>query len=443
MASPQPALRQSREVHIHALSETCPTCDQPVPNEKAQEIRAKMEARERSLTEAANARAAQQIAVEKTRIEAAANAAFDKLRKETEETLRKANADAAAKAEAARTEGRKAAEAALQDKVAAAEQAKANSEAAAAQKVAKIEQAATARDAAAAEKVAAANAEKQKALAAAQALKDAQEVLVSERVREARDALERDKADALAAAKAAHDTDTRKLSEKLETLQRQIDKERAAELGEGAHIKLEDALKAAFKGDRIESIERGVPGADILHTVIHNGRQCGKIVYESKNSAVWRNDYVSKLVRDQTAAKADFAILATFKFPDGGSQVVVRDGVIVVNPARAVAIAEIVRRHIVAASALRLSGEGRARKMALLYRFVTSPRCAHLLSRIESHTDSLLKLQEKEVRAHESHWKTEGQLFQSIHKARSDLQTEIDLIVSGDDPGDGGDDDQV
>jgi hypothetical protein len=425
MVSPQPVLRHSRDAHVHALSETCPTCEQPIPNEKAREIRARMDAHERRLTEAANARAAQKIADEKARIEADANAAIDKLRQEKEEALAKAIADAAAREEAVRIEARRATQAELQEKLAAAEQAKADAEAAAARKIA------------------AADEERQKATAALQALKDGQDALVSERVREARDALEKDKSEALATAKAMHDTETRKLSEKLETLQRQIEKQRAEELGEGAHIKLEDALKAAFKGDRIESIERGVPGADILHTVIHNARECGKIVYESKNSTAWRSDYIAKLVRDQTAAKADAAILATFKFPDGGAQVLVRDGVVVVNPARAVAIAEIVRRHIIAASSLRLSADGRAKKMELMYRFITSPRCAHLLSRIESHTDSLLKLQEKETRWHENHWKTEGQLLQSVHKARSDLQTEIDLIISGDEPLDDEHDEQA
>lgn len=69
-----------------------------------------------------------------------------------------------------------------------------------------------------------------------------------------------------------------------------------------------------------------------------------------------------------------------------------------------------------------------------MYRFITSPRCAHLLSRIESHTDALLKLQEKEVRWHENNWKAEGQHLQSIDKVRSDLQTEIDLIISSEEP---------
>src|ERR1700730_8347384 len=73
MSEIQPALRQLHDPHVYALSETCPLCDQPVPNEKAQVIRARMEASERSLTEAANDRATQRITAETVRIEAAAS----------------------------------------------------------------------------------------------------------------------------------------------------------------------------------------------------------------------------------------------------------------------------------------------------------------------------------------------------------------------------------
>jgi ParB family chromosome partitioning protein len=51
-------------------AETYPVCGQPIPNEKAQKVRAWMEARKRNLIEAANARASQQIIAEKVRIAA-------------------------------------------------------------------------------------------------------------------------------------------------------------------------------------------------------------------------------------------------------------------------------------------------------------------------------------------------------------------------------------
>ena len=145
MASPQPALRQSREPDIRALSDACPLCDQPIPNEKAKEIRARMEAHERSLAEAANTRAAQRIAAEKAQIEAGANAAVEKLRRESEEALKKRSAEAWLEGGNGARRGSESAEAAFQEKVSAAEKARGEAEAAAALRVAEIEQAASAR----------------------------------------------------------------------------------------------------------------------------------------------------------------------------------------------------------------------------------------------------------------------------------------------------------
>lgn len=48
-------------------------------------------------------------------------------------------------------------------------------------------------------------------------------------------------------------------------------------------------------------------GADIRHDVVHNGKKCGTIVYDSKNRNAWRDEYATKLRVDQIAAKAEHA----------------------------------------------------------------------------------------------------------------------------------------
>jgi hypothetical protein len=434
MASPQLASRQPRDPHLHVLGETCPVCDQPIPNDKAEAVRARMEARERALTDAARAAAAQQIATEKAQIEAAAAAAVEKARQDSAAAVMKITDETAAREAAARVAGKAEADAALQEKLAAVERAKAEADAASAERIAALEESAQARDAAWQEKVAAAEQEKQGALTQLETLKADHDKAINERVQEAREAMEKDKTDALNAEKAKHAEETQKLTGKLEALTRQLEKKTAEELGEGAEVKLFDALKAEFDGDKIERVSRGVSGADIIHAVIHNGRECGKIIYDSKNSTAWRDDYVSKLVRDQTAAKADYAVLSTFKFPAGTKQVEVRESVVIVNPARAIAIAQIIRKHIVQVHTLRISKSERAKKMAALFDYITSSRCAHLLGRIESHTDAMLKLQEKEMKAHEAHWKQEGTLLKSIQKVKAELANEIDGIIGTSEP---------
>src|SRR2546426_9689370 len=105
MASPQPALRQSQP-HIHFAGQKCPTSDQPYPNEKAELVRARIEARERELTDTATPRASQRYALEKAQLEASAKTAIETV-----------TAQIAAKEAAARADGAKAAEATMQEKL--------------------------------------------------------------------------------------------------------------------------------------------------------------------------------------------------------------------------------------------------------------------------------------------------------------------------------------
>jgi hypothetical protein len=217
-----------------------------------------------------------------------------------------------------------------------------------------------------------------------------------------------------------------------------LEKKSAEELGEGAHIDLLEALKSEFKEDRIERIGRGIAGADIRHTVVHNGKPCGTILYDSKNHGAWRNDFVTKLKSDQMADKADHAVLVTSKFPSGKRHVCVQDEVIVANPAQVVPLVQIVRKHLVQTHALRMSNAERTKKTAELYAFITSQRCANLLAKFESDAAKLLELQVKEKKQHDQNWKQEGLLLCSIQKTHGDLCYAIDSIIGTAEDAEGG-----
>ena len=193
---------------------------------------------------------------------------------------------------------------------------------------------------------------------------------------------------------------------------------------------LYEQLRDEFPGDTIVSVKTGQPGADLVHTVIENGRECGHIVYDSRNRAAWRHSYVSRLLDDKIAAKADHAVLVTRVFPAGQAQLYVQDGVIIANPARVVALAQMIRKHVVQQATLRLSDEARAENTMRLYDFITSDRCSVLLEQIGTVSDKLLDLDVKEHRAHTATWKQRGQLIREIQQARGTLVTEIDLVLT-------------
>lgn len=263
-------------------------------------------------------------------------------------------------------------------------------------------------------------------------LKTQQEEVLVTRLTEQCDALNADKDQALSIERAKAFGQTQKLIEKVAALQRQLENKTAEELGEGAEVDLFEELKFEFAEDNISRVAKGEAGADIIHTVMVNGRECGKIVYDSKNRQAWRSDYVSKLRKDQLAAKADHAILVSCPFPSGSKQLHVHDSVIVVHPARIVALMQIIRDQVVMVAGLRISEGGRAQKMSTLYDFITSNQCNHLLDQVDQLSDDLLELDVKEKKNYDSTWRKRGELVKGIQQARSNLVSAIGLIVNVD-----------
>jgi hypothetical protein len=388
-----------------AMEEVCPWCGQRIPHEKFAEINARIRANERARTRDLERRLREENEAVLARVQAAAELQIKKANKlfEAQAADARRKADAAVKAankevqslvSAARDEERKRSRAALT---------------------------------AARSETARLRTESDQRLAEQRARDN--DVLKT-RLREQRSALEKATHDAINAEKAKAFADRQKLETRLAQMQRQVAQKAGGELGEGAELDLYEQLRAEFPGDRIVSVKKGQPGADIVHTVIENGRTCGHIIYDAKSRGAWRNSYARHLLDDKIAAKADHAVLVTRVFPAGRAQLYIQDGVIIANPARVIALAHVIRKHIVQLATLRLSDEVRAQNTTKLYDFITSDRCGVLLEQIGTISDKLLDLDVKEHRAHTATWKQRGQLIREIQQARGTLVTEIDLIVT-------------
>lgn len=250
---------------------------------------------------------------------------------------------------------------------------------------------------------------------------------------EQRKALEESREQAVNQARAEEFKTIERLRKHATQLQRQLDQKTSNELGEGAEIDLYNALRTAFEDDRFRRIKKGEPGADVLHEVVHNNQVVGSILYDSKNRRAWQNRFVEKLKTDQLAGNADHAILSSSVFPSGKRQLVVQDGVIVANPARVVDLVRLLREHMVRTHRLRLSAEERDDKTRALYDFIVSERGSQLIGRFDSLAEDLLGIEVSEQKAHARVWRQRGLLLKKVQKAHSDLTSEIDRIVAGDD----------
>ena len=261
------------------------------------------------------------------------------------------------------------------------------------------------------------------------ALKAAQDTAVELRVEERAATLKEERDAAVLAERTRSFEETQALRQKLEDLTRKLEGKSAHELGEGSEIDLFEQLRDAFPGDHIQRVPKGVNGADVIHEVVHNGRVCGKIIYDAKNRDSWQNGFATKLKADKLAQAADHAVLSSNKFPKDKSQIHTQDGVIVANPARVLVIAEILREQIVRMHELRASKEAREEKTVALYAFVTSDHFKQLLEQVEAQAGKILELDSKEQEAHRRIWDQRGKLIRTIQKARADLTFEVDRII--------------
>ena len=357
MVSAQPSLQQSGKPHLHVQGEQCPLCEQPIPQERSKEITERIAAKERRQQAEINAR----VLREKAAAEAKAKLEIETVRQQGVAAVEAAKAEAATREATAREEGKRVAEATLQANLAKAQEATKMANELGASLKAQLDQS------------------RAQHSAVIQQMKVSQAALLNQRLQEQRQAFEKASTDAVNAEKARAFEKERKLEATLQEMTRKLQQKTAEELGEGAEVDLFEQLKAEFPDDTIRRVGKGNAGADIIHEIFNNGKLCGRIVYDSKNRTVWRNGYVTKLRQDQTAAKADHGILSSLAFPSGTRQLHVQDSVIITNPARALVMATVLRKHVVQIHGLRISNEARAQKTEALYAFITSERCNQFL----------------------------------------------------------------
>jgi hypothetical protein len=429
--------------HLHVAGLQCPVCDQPIPNDKADQVQERMEARERAASEVVTLRLREQFANERAQFEANAQSALDKVRRESASALDAFRAQAAAREQAAREDAAKMAREAAQQQIdslttANSElqsaidlrideltQAHARALSAAQERLALVEQSKLEIEAASQDRIAVAEAARLSAELAAKATSESHEAVLNERLQEQREAYEKDKEAAVRAEQTKTFDERQKLQTTVQALQRQLEKERSDVVGEGGELELFEVLKSAFEGDRIRRVPKGTPGADIIHEVIENGKVCGKIVYDSKKRAAWKAEYATKLCQDKITEGAQHAILSLLKFPSDSKQLDVREGVILANPARVKAVAEILREHVVQTHTLGLSNMEREKKQGELYSYILSGRFAQHLDAIDTNTQKLFDLDVAEERAHRKVWENRGALLKSLQRAEGNLRTDV------------------
>jgi hypothetical protein len=113
-----------------------------------------------------------------------------------------------------------------------------------------------------------------------------------------------------------HEEKIKSMQVQLDDMQRKLSQGSQQSQGEVLELDLEETLRNRFKTDLIESVEKGVKGADIKQTIkTELGNVCGKILWESKRTKQWSDEWIKKLKDDMRNEKADVAVIVSTTLP--------------------------------------------------------------------------------------------------------------------------------
>ena len=199
--------------------------------------------------------------------------------------------------------------------------------------------------------------------------------------------------------------------------------------GEVQELALEELLKAAFPFDIISEVGKGVRGADCIQTVRNNlGQECGKIIFESKRTNNFANDWIEKLKADMRSQGADVAVIVTNVLPKDMDRFGEKDGVWICSFAEVKAIIHMLRDGIIKMSSALKSQENRGDKMHLLYDYLTSHEFAGQWQAIrEGFMNMKLSIQ-RERDAMEKLWKQREKQLEKVLLSAAHVRGSIEGI---------------
>jgi hypothetical protein len=169
----------------------------------------------------------------------------------------------------------------------------------------------------------------------------------------------------------------------IDELRRKVDLGSQQMQGEIQELALEARLKTAFPADRISPVEKGRLGADAIHEVTGtNGTPAGAILWESKCTKKWSDEWLPKVKQDMRAANATLCVIATATLPKGVEVFDRIDGVFVVSFRCVVPLAQVLRQVLIDIALIRATTKQDDGTAEQLLSYVTGEQFFHRLSAV-------------------------------------------------------------
>jgi len=195
------------------------------------------------------------------------------------------------------------------------------------------------------------------------------------------------------------------LVKQLDDMKRKAEQGSQQAQGEIMEVALESLLRETFRDDSIEEVPKGVEGGDVLQRVrTPGGVDCGTILWESKRTKNWSDQWLPKLRTNQRDAKAAVAVLVSTAMPAGVDYFTQIDGVWVCNWSCAGAVATALRAGLLEAASARRALEGQHGKMEQVYNYLASMQFRNRVGAVVEAFKTMREDLESEKRAITKQW---------------------------------------
>jgi len=222
------------------------------------------------------------------------------------------------------------------------------------------------------------------------------------------------------------------LKNQLQEAQRKAEQGSMQAQGDILEVDFEQQLKQAFPIDKVEPVSTGVRGADVTQEVISNtGRPCGKIIYETKRTKNWSNDWPTKLKGDLREARADIAMIVTQALPPEIDRFGQKDGVWIADYASAIPLAHALRSTLHEVMLVKGHQQGAKDKQALLYDYLTGNDFRQRVQAVIEAFTSMREDLEKEKRALTKYWSKRDKQLGLVMDNMSGMFGDVQALSGG------------
>ncbi len=205
------------------------------------------------------------------------------------------------------------------------------------------------------------------------------------------------------------------LRKSLEEARRKSEQGSMETQGEVLELDLEQRLRNQFAHDVISPVPKGIKGADIIQSVKDTSlNDCGKIIWEAKNTKNWSPLWIQKLKDDQRVIGANMAILISVALPEGIKGFGLVEGVWVSDIHSSLPLASAIREQLIQVNFARNASQGKNEKMESMFNYLSGDE---FRQRVEAIVETFSSMQEqlnKERRAMERIWKEREKQIQRI-----------------------------